>query len=387
MRELAILGSTGSIGAQALEIIEAHPDRFRAAALIARSSAETLFEQVRRTRPRLAGLVVKPAQLPDDVAFCEWVFGEECLRAAAALPGVDDVLVSVVGFAGLPAVLAALAAGKRVLLANKEALVAGGALVMDAARKAGQPLLPVDSEHSAIFQCLRAADGNAPRRLILTASGGPFRTWPAGRTASATAGQALCHPNWSMGRKITVDSASMMNKALEVIEARWLFDLPPDRIDVVIHKESVIHSMVEFDDGAMLAQLGVPDMRVPIQYAMSFPERIPAPAQRINFAEMASLSFEMPDAERFPGLSLAYDALRAGGTAPCILNAANECAVDAFLRGHIPFGRIWQIVRDTLERLPAGPACALSDIFEADSAARRVAAELVRQRRASLPPE
>ncbi|MCL1795628.1 MAG: 1-deoxy-D-xylulose-5-phosphate reductoisomerase [Clostridia bacterium] len=377
MREIAILGSTGSIGTQALSVIEAHPDRFHAVALVARTSAETLFAQVRRFRPRMAGLVQKPIDIPEDLLFCEWVFGEACLRTAATLSDASDVLVSVVGFAGLPAVLAALSAGKRVLLANKEALVAGGELVTDAARKAGQLLMPVDSEHSAILQCLRAADGNAPKRLILTASGGPFRTWSAEQVASATAKEALTHPNWTMGKKITVDSASMMNKALEVIEAHWLFGLPPDRIDVLIHKESVIHSMVEFEDGAVLAQLGVPDMRIPIQYAMSYPERLPSASNRIEFAQLASLTFEKPDMNRFPGLSLAYEALNAGGAAPCILNAANECAVEAFLQDRIPFNRIWQISRDTLERLPACPARTLSDVVEADGAARRMALTLV----------
>lgn len=374
MREIAILGSTGSIGTQALRLVALHPDRFRACALIAHSSAEALYTQVRAFRPRLAGLAREPAALPDDVKKgCEWVFGEDCLRVAATMPEADDVLVAVVGFAGLPAVLSALSSGKRVLLANKEALVAGGALVMDAAARAGVPLLPVDSEHSAIFQCLRAADGNAPRRIVLTASGGPFRAWPPEDIRRATVAQALNHPNWSMGKKITVDSASMINKALEVIEAHWLFGLPPERIDVLVHPQSVVHSMVEFEDGALLAQMGTPDMRLPILYAMSYPERLPTDAPRLDLAGVQSLSFEPPSRERFPGLYLAYDALRAGGSAPAVLNAANECAVGAFLSGAIPFGRIPEIVRDTLERLPAAPIPTLSRVLEADRAARHIA--------------
>ncbi|MCL1964448.1 MAG: 1-deoxy-D-xylulose-5-phosphate reductoisomerase, partial [Firmicutes bacterium] len=274
MRSIAVLGSTGSIGTQALSVASRHAERFRVVALTARADAEKLFAQVRQFRPLMAGLVARPKEIPEDVRFCEWVFGEACLRAAATLGAADDILVSVVGASGLAAVLDALTAGKRVLLANKEALVAGGPLVMEAARRAGQPILPVDSEHSAIFQCLRAAGANAPEKLILTASGGPFRTWRAGDIESATAEQALRHPNWSMGRKITVDSASMMNKALEVIEARWLFGVAPEKISVLIHPQSVVHSMVEFQDGAVLAQLGTPDMRLPILYAMAYPERL-----------------------------------------------------------------------------------------------------------------
>ncbi len=377
MRAISILGSTGSIGTQALEVAAAHADRFRVAALTAHGNAEALFEQVRAFRPRVAGLVVEPKEIPADVRFCEWVFGEDCLRAAATLPEADDVLVSVVGFAGLPAVLAALGAGKRVLLANKEALVAGGALVTEAAKAAGKPLLPVDSEHSAIFQCLRAADGNAPERIILTASGGPFRAWDPAAIETATVEQALRHPNWAMGRKITVDSASMLNKALEVIEARWLFGLPPERIDVMIHPESVIHSMVEFRDGAVLAQLGRPDMRLPILYAMAYPERLPLPGDRLDLTKIGRLTFEPPDAARFPGLALAYDALRAGGTACAVLNAANEVAVEAFLAGRMPFGRIWRTVRDVLERVPVCPADTLAAVEDADGEARRMAARLI----------
>ncbi len=373
MRKIALLGSTGSIGTQALDVAARHADRFQIIALTAHSSAEKLFAQARRFRPKLCGLVVEPESIPDDLRDIEWVFGADCLRTAATLDEADDVLVSVVGFAGLPAVMHALGAGKRVLLANKEALVAGGALVTEAARKAGQPLLPVDSEHSAIFQCLRARDANAPRRLLLTASGGPFRTWRAENIENATVAQALNHPNWSMGRKITVDSASMMNKALEIIEARWLFDMPPEKINVLIHPQSIVHSMVEFDDGGVLAQLGVPDMRLPILYAMAFPDRLETGAPPLSLAQIGSLTFEAPDRAKFPGMFLAYDALRAGGAACAMLNAANEAAVEAFLAERIPFGRIWQVVRDTLEAVGNHPADSIEAVFEADALARRTA--------------
>lgn len=373
MRKIALLGSTGSIGTQALDVAARHADRFQIIALTANTNAEKLFAQARQFHPRMCGLVREPESIPDDLKHIDWVFGPECLKAAATLPEADDVLVSVVGFAGLPAVMDALGAGKRVLLANKEALVAGGALVTEAARKAGKPLLPVDSEHSAIFQCLRARDTNAPSRILLTASGGPFRTWRAEEIENATVEQALRHPNWSMGRKITIDSASMMNKALEIIEARWLFDMPPEKIDVLIHPQSIVHSMIEFADGGVLAQLGVPDMRLPILYAMAFPDRLETGAKPLDLARVGSLTFEAPDRAKFPGMFLAYDALRAGGAACAMLNAANEVAVGAFLSGCIPFGRIWQLNRDTLEAAGDQPADSVEAVFVADALARRVA--------------
>ena len=373
MRKIALLGSTGSIGTQALDVAARHADRFQIIALTANTNAEKLFAQARQFHPRMCGLVREPESIPDDLKHIDWVFGPECLKAAATLPEADDVLVSVVGFAGLPAVMDALGAGKRVLLANKEALVAGGALVTEAARKAGKPLLPVDSEHSAIFQCLRARDTNAPSRILLTASGGPFRTWRAEEIENATVEQALRHPNWSMGRKITIDSASMMNKALEIIEARWLFDMPPEKIDVLIHPQSIVHSMIEFADGGVLAQLGVPDMRLPILYAMAFPDRLETGAKPLDLAQIGSLTFEAPDHAKFPGMFLAYDALRAGGAACAMLNAANEVAVGAFLSGRIPFGRIWQLNRDTLEAAGDQPADSVEAVFAADALARRVA--------------
>ena len=378
MRRIAILGSTGSIGTQALDVAARHSDRFQVTALVAHSSSEKLFEQVRAFRPELATLTIEPESIPEDVKnACQWMFGENVLLDVVRACEADDVLESVVGVVGLAAVMEALACGKRVLLANKEPLVAGGELVTEAARRAGHPLLPVDSEHSAIFQCLQGAGGNRPERLILTASGGPFRTWKKEDIACATKEQALRHPNWSMGRKITIDSASMMNKALEVIEARWLFDMPAERIDVLIHPQSVIHSMVEYADGAVMAQLGTPDMRLPILYAMSWPERLPTGGKRLDFAAMNALTFEQPDLERFPGLGLAYRALEAGGTMSAILNGANEIAVDAFLHDRIRFGQIAELVEETMLSVPVTASPTLEQVFESDRAARAKAQALL----------
>ena len=378
MQTIAILGSTGSIGTQALELVRLHPEEFRVVALTARSSREKLFEQVREFRPEVAGLTepIPMSEIPEDVRFCRWVMGADALHAAAAEVPADMVLVSVVGIAGLQSVMDALGAHRQVLLANKEALVTGGHLVMDAAKRIGKPILPVDSEHSAIFQCLQAAGGNQPVRLLLTASGGPFRTWTREQMQNATRAQALKHPNWSMGAKITIDSASMFNKALEIIEAHWLFDMPPEKIQVVVHPQSIVHSAVEFADGAVLAQLGVPDMRVPIAYAMTYPRRIPTGSRPLDLFSIGTLTFEPGDPVRFPALRLAGECLNAGGAACTILNGANEMAVAAFLRDEIPFGAISRIVEGTLEACGAMPADTLADIFHADLEARRVAKEI-----------
>lgn len=378
MQTIAILGSTGSIGTQALELVRLHPEEFRVVALTARSSREKLFEQVREFRPEVAGLTepIPMSEIPEDVRFCRWVMGADALHAAAAEVPADMVLVSVVGIAGLQSVMDALGANRQVLLANKEALVTGGHLVMDAAKRIGKPILPVDSEHSAIFQCLQAAGGNQPVRLLLTASGGPFRTWTREQMQNATRAQALKHPNWSMGAKITIDSASMFNKALEIIEAHWLFDMPPEKIQVVVHPQSIVHSAVEFADGAVLAQLGVPDMRVPIAYAMTYPRRIPTGSKPLDLFSIGTLTFEPGDPVRFPALRLAGECLNAGGAACTILNGANEMAVAAFLRDEIPFGEISRIVEGTLEACGAMPADTLEDIFHADLEARRVAKEI-----------
>ena len=378
MHTIAILGSTGSIGTQALELVRLHPEEFRVVALTARSSREKLFEQVREFRPEVAGLTepIPMSEIPEDVRFCRWVMGKEALRVAAAEVPADMVLVSVVGIAGLQSVMDALGANRQVLLANKEALVTGGHLVMDAAKRIGKPILPVDSEHSAIFQCLQGAGGNQPVRLLLTASGGPFRTWTREQMQNATRAQALKHPNWSMGAKITIDSASMFNKALEIIEAHWLFDMPPEKIQVVVHPQSIVHSAVEFADGAVLAQLGVPDMRVPIAYAMTYPRRIPTGSKPLDLFSIGTLTFEPGDPVRFPALRLAGECLNAGGAACTILNGANEMAVAAFLRDEIPFGAISRIVEGTLEACGAMPADTLEDIFQADLEARRRAKEI-----------
>lgn len=378
MQTIAILGSTGSIGTQALELVRLHPEEFRVVALTARSSREKLFEQVREFRPEVAALTepIPMSEIPEDVRFCRWVMGADALHAAAAEVPADMVLVSVVGIAGLQSVMDALGANRQVLLANKEALVTGGHLVMDAAKRIGKPILPVDSEHSAIFQCLRGAGGNQPVRLLLTASGGPFRTWTREQMQNATRAQALKHPNWSMGAKITIDSASMFNKALEIIEAHWLFGMPPEKIQVVVHPQSIVHSAVEFADGAVLAQLGAPDMRVPIAYAMTYPRRIPTGSKPLDLFSIGTLTFEPGDPVRFPALRLAGECLNAGGAACTILNGANEMAVAAFLRDEIPFGAISRIVEGTLEACGAMSADTLEDIFHADLEARRVAKEI-----------
>ena len=374
MKRIAILGSTGSIGTQALDICARHPEEYRVTALTAKANRKKLFDQVRRFRPEMAGLVdgISAEEIPEDLRFCHWLSGKEALHAAAAEATADQVLVSIVGIAGLQSVLDALEAGRQVLLANKEALVTGGHLVMDLAKRKGKPLLPVDSEHSAIFQCLQAAGPNRPARILLTASGGPFRTWPKEAIHRATREEALRHPNWAMGAKITVDSASMFNKGLEIMEARWLFDMPPEKIQVVVHPESIIHSAVAFEDGAVLAQLGVPDMRVPIGYAMAYPRRETTGVEMPDLFELGRLTFERPDEEKFPSLRLAREALAAGGAACTVLNGANEEAVAAFLGGKIAFGEIYTRVADALDKLAGLPAGNFEEIFEADRLAREV---------------
>lgn len=375
MRRISILGSTGSIGTQSLQIAALHPDLFRVAALTAHRNAEALFAQVRAFRPEMAGLSGMKAgevEIPSDLHFCEWRFGEEALLCAARDVPSDDVLVAVVGMCGLPAVMAARRAGRRVLLANKEALVAGGELVMSACPDGpdGPTLIPVDSEHSAIYQCLKAAQGNRYEKILLTASGGAFRDYTKKQLQNATLAQALTHPNWSMGAKITVDSASMFNKALEVIEARWLFDAKPEQIQVVIHPQSVVHSMVQFGDGAVLAQLGAPDMRVPIAYAMAYPRRIATAAPTLDFTRLSQCTFAPVDDKRFPAVSMAYEALREGGAAACMLNAANEEANACFRAGRIAFTQIADTVRETLSCIGRRSAHTIEEVYEADALAR-----------------
>lgn len=376
-RKLSVLGATGSIGTQALDVVRKYPDAFEIVALTARSSAEKLFELVREFKPKLAVLEKEPEVIPQDVRFCEWAFGADGLVKAACMDGVQDVLAAVVGIAGLPAALGALDHCERLLLANKEALVTGGALVMEKARRLKKKILPVDSEHSAIFQCLQAAGNNPVSRILLTASGGPFRTWSAGDIERATKAQALGHPTWRMGPKITVDCATMMNKGLEVIEAYWLFGLELDRIEVTVHPQSVVHSMIEFEDGAVLAQMGKPDMRGPISYALGYPGRLPYGGERLSFKERLELSFEAPDTRKFPCLAYAYQAQRQGGGYPVALNGANEAAVEAFLRERIPFGAIARVNGQVLEQYPGTPVRGVEDVYAVDQWARHAAREIL----------
>ena len=377
-KRVSLLGSTGSIGRQSLEVMAARG--MTAAALTANRNVSLLEEQCRQFRPELAVLMdpaaaadlkVRLADTPVRVAA-----GAEGLEEAASLDSADTVLTAVMGMVGLKPTLAAIAAGKRIALANKETLVCAGELVMAAAEERGVDIVPVDSEHSAIFQCLQGCrDRGEVRRLILTASGGPFWSWSREQIAAATVEQALKHPNWSMGAKITVDSASMMNKGLEFIEAMRLYRLPPEKISIVIHRESIVHSLVEFHDGAILAQLGTPDMRLPIQYALTWPERTEGPATPLDLLACPPLTFHAPDYEAFPCLPLALEAAKRGGVATAALNGANEAAVALFLAGEIPFGAIPERVAKALAAAPDLPHPTLEDILAADTAARRLAAE------------
>jgi 1-deoxy-D-xylulose-5-phosphate reductoisomerase len=372
---LAILGATGSIGASTLDVVARHPERYRVFALTANGSADPLAELCRRHRPRYAVLSGVGEERSLRARFSQ--FGTELLFGAAALelvarhPETDAVMAAIVGAAGLASTLAALRAGKRLLLANKEALVMAGPLVMQTARESGAQLVPVDSEHNAVFQCF--SEKKFVRKIVLTASGGPFRAAAPEILKSVTPEQACAHPNWVMGRKISVDSATMMNKGLEVIEARWLFDLPAERIEVVIHPQSIVHSLVEYADGSVIAQLSNPDMRVPIANALAHPERVESGAASLDLSAVKNLSFERPDLVRFPCLGLAYDALRAGGTAPAVLNAANEIAVQAFLERRLRFTGIAEVIAETQQAVPARPAADLADIMDADARARREA--------------
>jgi 1-deoxy-D-xylulose-5-phosphate reductoisomerase len=376
---LAVLGATGSIGASTLDVAAAHPERYRVFALSAHASADALLELCRVHRPRYAVLSGLPEDRASRARFgelgVELLFGRGALEEVVSHAECDAVMAAIVGGAGLRSTLAAARAGKRVLLANKEALVMAGPLVMRAARDSGAELLPVDSEHNAVFQCFSGKE--YVKRIILTASGGPFRAMPLAALDTVTPDQACAHPNWVMGRKISVDSATMMNKGLEVIEARWLFDVPAERIEVLIHPQSIVHSLVEYVDGSVIAQLSNPDMRVPIAHALAYPERTASGARPLDLAAMRELSFERPDHERFPCLGLAYEALRAGGTAPAVLNAANEIAVEAFLAGRIAFSAIAGVIEDTLSCIATTQADSLAEVLEADSVARRRAGERV----------
>ena len=384
-----MLGSTGSIGVSTLDVIARHPDRFRAWALAAHRSVDLLLEQCLRFAPRYAVMTDCDAaerlrgQLPKHLET-QVLGGDQALTELAAHAEVDAVMAAVVGAAGLPSTLAAARAGKRLLLANKESLVMAGHLLMQAARDSGALLLPIDSEHNAIFQCLPACDRGRPGlagvdKVLLTASGGPFRTWSAEAIAAASPEQACAHPNWSMGRKISVDSATLMNKGLELIEACWLFDLPPEQVEIVVHPESIIHSLVQYRDGSVLAQLGNPDMRTPIAYGLAWPERVDAGVRSLDLVALAQLNFEAPDESRFPCLRLARESLALGGTAMAICNAANEVAVEAFLAGRLRFADIPRIIEATLERVATEEPVSLAVVEAADARARRSAAAAVEQ--------
>jgi 1-deoxy-D-xylulose-5-phosphate reductoisomerase len=382
---LCILGATGSIGASTLDVVARHPARYRVFALTAHGAADALLELCRTHKPRYAVLsgIAESRELKERFSRVktELLFGAGALDQVAGDAGCDVVMAAIVGAAGLASTFAAVRAGKRVLLANKEPLVMAGALLLEEARRSGAELLPIDSEHNAVFQCLAGNPREAVRRIMLTASGGPFRTVPLEALTAVTPAQACAHPNWVMGRKISVDSATMMNKGLEVIEARWLFDLPAERIEVLVHPQSIIHSLVEYVDGSVIAQLSNPDMKVPIAHALGYPQRIDSGARRLDLAALKNLSFEAPDENRFPCLRLAYQALRAAGNAPAVLNAANEVAVDAFLGGRLPFTAIPRVVEATLEAVDGGGSgkfgASLDAVLEADAQARRAASARV----------
>ena len=382
MKRISLLGSTGSIGEQTLAVVEAFPERFEVVALAAGGNIRKLVEQVRRFRPARVSVADEAgaAELRNRIGASgvQIGVGEEGLEAVAIEPA-DLVVAGLVGAVGLRPTLAAVRAGRDIALANKEVMVMAGALVLREIRRRGVRLLPIDSEHSAIFQALEGQRPEDVERLILTASGGPLRTWTADRLARATVTEALAHPNWNMGPKITIDSATLMNKVLEIIEARWLFEVPPERIEVVVHPQSIVHSLVEFVDGSVLAQLGPPDMRIPIALALTYPERLPLQGRRLNLAAVGSLDFEAPDLERFPALQLGHAALRGSEAAPAVLNAANEVTVDAFLRGMIAFTDIAstnEAVLDThLGRQRGEVVRDLEDVMEADAWARRMARE------------
>lgn len=363
---VAILGSTGSIGTSALRVLSRQRERFAPVALTANGNVSALAEQAAAWSPAFVGLVQPLGEVP-----AGWAVGTDCLVAAATHPDAQIVINAVVGAAGLPATLAALRLGKRVALANKETLVVAGAIVTDTARQYGGELVPVDSEHSAILQCLAGRQPHEVRRLVLTASGGPFRTWPAERIAAATIADALKHPTWQMGSKITVDSATLANKALEVIEAHHLFGVPYDRIDVVVHPQSIIHSFVEFVDGSVLAQMGVPSMELPILYALTFPERVPdSGVPSFDPVALGALTFETVRYEDFPMLRLGVDAGRQGGAAPAVFNAANEVAVAHFLAGRLSFPGIAECVSAALNNFAKVPGATLDELLRADTAAR-----------------
>jgi 1-deoxy-D-xylulose-5-phosphate reductoisomerase len=388
LKSLTILGSTGSIGVSTLDVVGRHPEQYRIHALVAGHNVDVLTQQILRFRPDR--VVTATNEIRESLSkrlidsglarrvWPELLYGPKARVEAATGPEVDFVMSAIVGVAGLEATYEAIRCGKRIGLANKEVLVASGKLVIDAARKSGTELIPVDSEHNGAHQCLRAGKRSEVARLILTASGGPFRETSRDKLAAVTPAQALNHPTWKMGRRITIDSATLMNKGFEVIEACWLFDFSADEVDVVIHPQSSIHAMVEYTDGSVIAQISATDMRMPIQYALTYPAREAAPVPRLDWGQARSWTFCAPDIEKFPALRLAYQAQRAGGSATCTLNAADEVAVDAFLREQIRFPAIAEVVEETLERVPNRQPKSIEEVLEVDEQSRSVAREVIR---------
>lgn len=380
-KQIAILGSTGSIGTQALQVIEEHPELYEVYALTANNKVELLVEQARRFMPEAVVIAneARYAELKEalnDLPIKVYAGAEALCQIVESSP-IDIVLTAMVGYAGLKPTINAIRARKAIALANKETLVVAGELINELASQYHTPVLPVDSEHSAVFQCLAGEVGNPIEKVILTASGGPFRTYTMEQLQTATRAQALKHPNWEMGAKITIDSASMMNKGFEVIEAKWLFGVRPEQIEVVVHPQSVIHSMVQFEDGAVKAQLGMPDMRLPIQYAFSYPDRIRSSFDRLDFSKCTELTFEQPDTKRFRNLALAYEAMYRGGNMPCIINAANEVVVAAFLRDQMGFLAMSDVIEKTMELATFVQAPTYDDYVATDAEARRIACELI----------
>ena len=379
-RQLAILGSTGSIGTQALEVVSEHSDLFEVYALTANNQVDLLINQARKYMPEVV-VIANERKYPElkealeDLPIKVWAGADAIAQMVQSEP-IDMVLTAMVGYSGLRPTIPAIKAGKAIALANKETLVVAGELIMKLAAEHKVPILPVDSEHSAIFQCLTGAYDNPIEKILLTASGGPFRRKTLEELATVTKAQALRHPNWTMGAKITIDSASMMNKGFEMIEAKWLFDVTPDQVQVVVHPQSVIHSMVQFEDGAVIAQLGIPDMKLPIAYAFSFPTRMRSMAPRLDFNQYSTLTFEEPDMERFRNLAFAFEAARQGGNMPCILNAANEVVVAAFLQDRIGFLQMSDVIEQTMRKASFIVNPSYEDYVATDTEARRLAAEL-----------
>ncbi|MGO4880595.1 MAG: 1-deoxy-D-xylulose-5-phosphate reductoisomerase [Bryobacteraceae bacterium] len=396
MKSLALLGSTGSIGANTLDVVRNNPGLYRVQALAAGHNVEAILKQILEFRPVIAVLATAPgvdrlaAALSDSGLprpnWPELAFGPAALVAIAIDPSVDMVISAIVGVAGLEATYEAVCLGKRVGLANKEVLVSGGKLVMDAVSRSGADLLPIDSEHNGVHQCLRAGNRSQVSKLILTASGGPFRTTPKHALESVTPAQALNHPTWRMGKRITIDSATLMNKGFEVIEACWLFGFAPSQVDVVIHPQSTVHAMIEYSDGSVLAQVSTTDMRMPIQYALTWPERQQAPVPKIDWSQPRQWDFAPPDFDRFPLLKLAYQCQETGGSATCTLNAADEIAVESFLKDEISFPAIAAVVDETLSRVPIRQPRSVADILEIDKESRNVARSVARRQTAVAQP-